>query len=101
MGKLTVSEILEATGGVLVSGKAEAEITGIETDSRKAGEESLFVPVIGERVDGHRFIPQAFKAGAAAALSSEEIAPDLIKEHPEKSLIQVEDTVQALQAIGG
>ena len=36
MGKLTVSEILEATGGVLVSGKAEAEITGIETDSRKA-----------------------------------------------------------------
>lgn len=100
MGKLTVSEILEATGGVLVSGKAEAEITGIETDSRKAGEESLFVPVIGERVDGHRFIPQAFKAGAAAALSSEKIAPDLIKEHPEKSLIQVEDTVQALQAIG-
>ena len=31
----------------------------------------LFVPLIGEKVDAHRFIEQAFGAGAVAVLTSE------------------------------
>ena len=100
MGKLTVKEILKAAGGTLLSGNEETEISGIETDSRKAGAGSLFVPVIGERVDGHRFIRQALEAGAAASFTSEEIASDLIKENQNKALIHVDNTVRALQAVG-
>lgn len=43
-------------------------IRRISTDSRGDLGGALFVPLLGERFDGHRFIADAFAAGAAAAL---------------------------------
>ncbi len=44
------------------------EITGITDDSRKVQPGYLFVAVPGVYVDGHRFIPAALAAGAAAVV---------------------------------
>lgn len=45
------------------------EIQGAVTDSRQVEKGYLFVPIKGERVDGHDFIPSVFEKGALAVLS--------------------------------
>ena len=56
MRRLTVSELLTATGGTLLAGGESAAVTSVSTDSRKAGEGALFIPLTGERFDGHDYI---------------------------------------------
>lgn len=95
------------------------EVRSIVTDSRKAGEGSLFGAIVGERADGHRFIRQVFDQGALCVLAER----DLTKEDlfPEEALqmaqspdscrrggqgqpncrfwIRVKDTQEALRSI--
>ena len=47
----------------------EGAVTNISTDSRKIDNNTLYIPLIGERFDGHDFISSALEAGAVAALS--------------------------------
>lgn len=64
MKRLTAAEITAAVGGILAAGDGEHPITGISIDSRTVKEGDLFIPIIGERMDGHRFIPEALKGDA-------------------------------------
>ncbi|MCT4563790.1 MAG: UDP-N-acetylmuramoyl-tripeptide--D-alanyl-D-alanine ligase [Maledivibacter sp.] len=91
-----IKDILNATGGKLLCGKEDVEFKGISIDSRDIKEDYLFIPIIGERFDGHIFIDGALKAGAYGVLTSREIN---IKEYPGKYIIMVEDTLKALQDI--
>ena len=60
-----------------LTGDANIEIKGIEHDSRKAAEGTLFVCIKGAHVDGHKFIPQAKAQGAVAIMTEEDIeAPE-------------------------
>lgn len=43
-------------------------IAGIAIDSRRVAKNDLFVAMRGERTDGHRFVGEAFRRGARAAL---------------------------------
>lgn len=97
MEQITVGDILKATGGRLLGGNPDQELRHISIDSRVMRGEDLFVPLIGERVDGHRFLAQAAAAGAAAALTSEH---NSMPEQFQSALIRVEDTKTALQDIG-
>ena len=56
--------------GLLVQAPPETgpEITGLTSDSRKVARGMLFCAVRGAVQDGHRFVPAAAAAGAAAAL---------------------------------
>ena len=49
---------------IFLQGDAAAKIFGVNTDSRtvKAGE--VFLPLVGERFDGHDYIEKALSAGA-------------------------------------
>ena len=66
-----IEEILEATGGRLLCGDIKTEVLTTSTNSREIGEKCLFVPVIGENVDAHKFIDSAFANGAVASFTSE------------------------------
>ena len=55
MRALSIGEIREATGGELLSGSEDVRISYISIDSRDVREETLFVPLVGEKVDAHRF----------------------------------------------
>lgn len=96
--KMLAKEIAQACGGKILCGNPESEVTSVTTDSRAVVPGTLFVPMIGERVDAHRFLPGAAQAGAAAVLT---------QEHTECSAagscawIAVEDTRSALQKIAG
>ncbi len=94
MQTMTVEDILKATGGKLLSGDRDKEIKDITTDSRKAAGGVLFIPLVGEKFDGHEFIKAAFDLGAAAALTSKDT--ELLIG---KTIIRVEDTMKALADI--
>jgi UDP-N-acetylmuramoyl-tripeptide--D-alanyl-D-alanine ligase len=54
---------------LMAPGSTAAEsFAGVSTDSRGDLAGALFVPLVGETFDGHRFVAGALSAGAAAAL---------------------------------
>lgn len=73
----------------------DATVTHISTDSRTLGTGALFVALRGERFDGHEFIQQAQQQGALAAIVDRQFTGSA----PGFSLLQVDDTLQAYQAI--
>ncbi|NLW16968.1 MAG: UDP-N-acetylmuramoyl-tripeptide--D-alanyl-D-alanine ligase [Firmicutes bacterium] len=64
-----IGEIVKLTDGTLVQGNEDTQITRVVFDSRTATPGSLFVPIIGERVDGHNYIADAAGRGAVATLA--------------------------------
>ena len=54
----------------------DVEVRSVSTDSRDAPAGSLFVALVGERADGHRYLADAFAAGADAAIVSEPVRAD-------------------------
>lgn len=83
----TSSEIAAATGGVA---HGQFDVGGVAFDSREIGQGDLFFALKGETSDGHLFVEQTFRSGAAGAVVSEAIA------HPH---ILVSDTIAALDAL--
>lgn len=94
MEHVTIADIVEATGGRLLCGNPDMEITGFSIDSRQGQKDYLFVPIIGEKVDAHRFIEGALELNGATLTSEHE---EMDADQP---WIRVEDTVKAMQQIG-
>jgi UDP-N-acetylmuramoyl-L-alanyl-D-glutamate--2,6-diaminopimelate ligase len=69
-----LSELTRALEEKTVEGNADVEITGVSTDSRTIQPGYLFVAVSGTSDDGHHFMGDALKRGAAA-LAGETLAP--------------------------
>ena len=79
-------------------GSPKTMLAHIKTDSRAVTEGDLFVPLKGEKVDGHRFIPQAAANRAGAVLTSTADVGAAVT--AQTAVILVEDTFLALQDIG-
>lgn len=58
---MKVYEILEATKGILVSGNKEDEICFFSQDSRQMKNGGMYIPLKGERFDGHDLLKVLFK----------------------------------------
>ena len=97
MENIRIRDIVEAVNGRLLCGDMETSLRHISIDSRTMKGDDLFVPLIGEKADAHRFLSQAFENAAAASLTSEH---DTCPEGITGALIRVEDTKKALQDIG-
>lgn len=95
MKNLTLAHIAEACHGTYVGTeeKKNQEVSSIFTDSRKAEEGGLFVPIKGARADAHDFIEDVMEKGALAALSEKELGE---KPYP---YILVESSLQAVKDI--
>ena len=93
MSPCTVAAL--CVGGKLLSGDSAAVVTGVTTDSRAASDGQLFIPLTGERFDGHAYIDGALSAGAAGCLTAR--VPEMMQ--PGKFYIQVADTRLALKAL--
>ena len=93
---VTLEKIAEITDGEIPWPEfSEQMIEGIAYDSRKVEDGNLYVPLPGERVNGHAFIEDAFQAGAAATLYEEsEPLPDT-----PMPCVVVPDGVFAMQAM--
>ena len=69
----TIDEILSATGGTLMHRGAWDTFCGVGTDSRTSQTGELFIPLTGEKHDGHEFIPAALRRGARGVLVEKRI----------------------------
>ena len=95
MPSLTLRNIANACDGVYV-GEADLQekvICGAVIDSRLVDKDYLFIPIKGERVDGHIFIPQVFEKDALCVLSEVDL------ESPAGPYIKVDSTELALKKI--
>lgn len=94
MEPMSIREIEEAVHGVWWNPREGAEeVASVTTDSRSVPSGSLFVPIVGEKFDGHRFIGAALDSGAAGVLCAK-LPEDL---RPDKFYIKVADTRLALK----
>jgi UDP-N-acetylmuramoyl-tripeptide--D-alanyl-D-alanine ligase len=69
---------------------------GYSIDSRTLTAGDLFIAIAGERFDGHEYVQTALEKGAVGAIvaAGKDVAGDPLR------LLQVEDTVKALQLLG-
>lgn len=90
----TLSQIADMCGGAVAApSDANTRIEGIVTDSRKIERGCLFVPLAGERFDGHEFAAACLVSGAAAVLWAKG------KGEPPGPAVLVDDTLVALQQL--
>lgn len=92
---LQIKDILNATGGELIAGSPDVEITGFSTDSRTISPGNLFIALQGEKHDGYSFLGEALGKGAAGAVISKRLQK---KNTVTKSeiVIRVKDTLRGL-----
>ncbi|WP_250227382.1 UDP-N-acetylmuramoyl-L-alanyl-D-glutamate--2,6-diaminopimelate ligase [Anaeropeptidivorans aminofermentans] len=83
-------DILKDVEYKLIQGE-DKEIRTIETDSRKASDNSLFICISGFHVDGHKFIQNAYDKGAVAFV----IEKDLEEYIPDATYIKVQNSREA------
>jgi len=87
-------ELLRGVDARLRQGDSHIEITGISHDSRYIKQGDLFICVKGFNSNGHDFIEEAARAGAAAVLIEEErLFPARL------TVVQVDSTVAAMAPI--
>ena len=103
---LTALELVKATGGLMLFGSGNEVFSSVSIDSRNipAISPSLFVPLRGKNLDGHKFIEEAIKKGAKIVLvdslyAKEEKAKikNLFESYSDTSFIVVKNTLKALQ----
>jgi len=90
VNSMDVRTIAAVTGGQILHNGADLVVKGYSTDSRTLQPGELFIPLRGERYDGHDYLAQAVRNGAAACLSEEVVAGLTIP------VVQVRDTLKAL-----
>ncbi|MDA1273936.1 MAG: UDP-N-acetylmuramoyl-tripeptide--D-alanyl-D-alanine ligase [Verrucomicrobia bacterium] len=85
--------IADACGGDLVQGSPGALANGLSTDSRTLEPGQLYIALVGNRFDGHRFLDHAVTRGASAVMINEGTA---VNTRNEAAVIVVTDTRKAL-----
>lgn len=95
--EMNCTSILEAVNGKLLQiGNMETNITCLSIDSRDTAKGDFFIPLAGERTDGHRFIQNAAERGAIGCFVA--TAADIAL--PEGlTVVGVPDSLQALQQL--
>lgn len=96
MLKATLETISKIVNGSLVNPSLKDRIVeGVSTDTRDIKTYNLFIPLVGEKYDGHTFAFEAIKKGAIATLWD--------KKHPtpyiDAAIIIVDDTLEAYQKL--
>src|SRR5262245_18552312 len=86
-------EAAAATSGQAIG---EWQAAGVSIDSRTVAPGDLFIALTGPNFDGHRFVADALKKGAAAALVASR-PDDVAADAP---LLIVGDTQQGLEDLG-
>ena len=95
MEQMTLGELVNAVHGTLLGDYTDLNTTfaQVGTDSRNMEKGALFIPLVGDRFDGHAYIKNALTGGAAGCLTAHEQNEYL----PGKFYVRVEDTEVALK----
>ena len=95
METITLGQLHQAVNGQLLGSfdDLNAPVARVDTDSRNIHPGSLFIPLVGERFDGHAYISTALESGAVGCLTQRERESYL----PDKFYVKVGSTQRALR----
>ena len=93
--RVTIAEIAQVLNYPYLQ-TGEGIVTGISIDSRAVNKGDLFVALVGEQTDGHKYLVQAIEQGAAGVVISRE---DTIAEYGLQNYVLVEDGTAFLQTL--
>ena len=95
METITLAQLLTAVNGKLLGSYDDLDtpILRVDTDSRNIHEGALFIPLVGERFDGHAYINAALEGGAVGCLTARERE----SYRPDKFYVKVGNTQRALR----
>ena len=97
---MKVKEILNVTKGKMLCGNEELEVENFSKDTRTIQKGDIYIGIKGEKFDGSNFWNQALDAGATAVIISNiQISKEEKEKYKDKTIIQVEDTLEALYEI--
>ena len=88
---ITIKDLILATNGSLVQGNVNYVVKNICTDTRKIQKNDLFIPIVGEKFDGHTYINDAILGGASVILTQK----PLVIDNKDVVVVQVKDTKRA------
>ncbi|MBK8428424.1 MAG: bifunctional UDP-N-acetylmuramoyl-tripeptide:D-alanyl-D-alanine ligase/alanine racemase [Lewinellaceae bacterium] len=76
----------------------DAGVEQLLFDSRQVAmpSRSLFFALSGERLDGHRYLPDLYRAGVRQFVVSQAVA---VEHYPDANILLVKNTLQALQSL--
>lgn len=89
--KFTYEEIIKATNAVVLKCQNTSGSLSVSTDSRNISLDNVYLPLKGEKFDGHDFIKDAVEKGARGYFTSDKslVFPEA------KFVLYVEDTLEA------
>ncbi|MDD5302081.1 MAG: UDP-N-acetylmuramoyl-tripeptide--D-alanyl-D-alanine ligase [Elusimicrobia bacterium] len=94
---LTWGELARAAGGRLTHGAATTPIDSLTTDTRNLKPGQAFWALVGERIDAHALLTEAFAKTSAGWIVAEGKLPKDAPRPPH--VVEVPDTLKALQAL--
>ncbi len=92
MANITLGELIKELDYKQTYGIKHNEFNNIKIDSREIEEGDIFIALVGENHDAHKFIPEAFSNGAYLSITQKNV------EYPH---ILVENTFEALKKLAG
>ena len=96
MIKRTLAQVAQMCGGQLADEQyGTIQINGVCTDSRQLGTNQLFIPIVGDHFDGHRFVSSSMESGAEASLWQRDHGPP----PAQTPVVVVDDTLISLQSL--
>lgn len=85
---MRLSQLIINLNHLGITGETSKDVKGVNIDSRKVGQDHLFIAVRGTQADGHNFIGKAIEAGASVIVC-ENLPADI---NPEVTYIKVENS---------
>lgn len=85
---MRLSQLIINLNHLCITGETSKDVKGVNIDSRKIGQDHLFIAVRGTQADGHNFIGKAIEAGASVIVC-EDLPADI---NPEVTYIKVENS---------
>ncbi len=97
---MKIKEILKVIKGKMLFGNEELEVENFSKDTRTIQKGDIYIGIKGEKFDGSNFWNQALDAGATAVIISNiQISKEEKEKYKDKTIIQVEDTLDTLYEI--
>ena len=93
---MKVEDIVKATNGKLLVGKLQENCENFCTDTRKIQKGDVYVGLKGEKFNGNEYYKDALEKGAkVAVISGIKISEEDLKQYNDKTIIEVEDSLEA------
>lgn len=98
MKRQTIESIAKFAGASIHGSYQEPVfVNSISIDTRTIHDGDIYVPIIGENLDGHIFIEEAFQKGALACFCDEAHFPEF--QYLTKPILVVKDTLEGFQQL--